>query len=73
MAQQILAGSKGNYAPKHIDPNRFGDTEFAVVQDTCSESTFIPVKFTDAAEPTRLLMKDVTFTDLKTSDFQGGG
>jgi hypothetical protein len=71
MAQQILAGSKGKYAPKHIDPNRFGKTEFTVTQDTCAESMFIVVKFIDAAEPCRLLMKDVTFTDLKTSDYQG--
>lgn len=71
MATQILAGSKGNYAPKHIDPKRFGETQFTVMQDTCSESTYIEVKFTDAADSCRMLMKDVTFTDIKTSDFQG--
>lgn len=69
MASMILAGSKGNYTP--VRPGKFGDTSFVVTQDTCYDCEKLPVKFTGAAEGSWVSMSRVTFTDLKTSDYQG--
>lgn len=71
MPSQILTGSKGTYTPERSGSKQMGATGFTVAQDTCSDSASIPVKFEGAAEVCRLPMKDVTITDLKTSDFQG--
>lgn len=71
MASQILAGSRGTYKPQC--PNEWiGTTKFTVLEDACLEADNVKVKFDDATNDGAMVhMRRCTFTDLKTSDFQG--
>lgn len=67
MATQILAGSTGVWKSKK---NLISGT-FTVSQDTCSDSKKIPVIFSGGSSPCLVEMELITWTDMKTKDFQG--
>ena len=71
MATQILAGSKGVYKPVKTTIEKFGDCNFTVTQDTCSSLDYVVGRFTDGFVETRIDKSRITWTDLKTKDFQG--
>lgn len=68
MAAQILAGSKGIYKPIHPES---GDKTFVTTHDTCDTLSFVVGRFIDRNVDVRIDKSRITWTDLKTSDFQG--
>lgn len=67
MATQFLAGSTGVWKSK----TKSVSGEFIVSSDTCSECEKIPVIFEGGSVPCMIAMEDITWTNLKTEDFQG--
>lgn len=67
MATQFLAGSTGVWKSKMKSVTG----SFTVYQDTCSECKKIPVIFEGGFVPCMVDMEEITWTNLKTSDFQG--
>lgn len=67
MAAQILAGSTGVWKSKKTSAKG----NFTVDLDTCSDCKKIPVIFEGGCVACLIEMEDITWTDLKTQDFQG--
>lgn len=67
MATQILAGSTGVWKSEKTSTSG----TFTVSEDTCSDCKKIPVIFSDGLVPCLVAMEQITWTDLKTQDFQG--
>jgi len=71
MAAQILAGSKGIYKPLNASNELMGDCSFITTQDTCSSLDYVIGRFKDGIIEERIQKSQITWTDLKTKDFQG--
>lgn len=67
MATQILTGSTGVWKSKKTSV----ESNFTVYMDTCSECKKIPVIFEGGSVACYIQMEDITWTDMKTRDFQG--
>lgn len=71
MATQILTGSTGIYRPLNVSIETFGDCNFTVTQDICSELDYVIGRFRGGSIDARIQKSQITWTDLKTKDFQG--
>lgn len=67
MATQILAGSTGVWKSKKSSTTGI----FTLSQDTRSECKKIPVIFEGGSVPCLIDVEEITWTYLKTKDFQG--